>query len=193
MFVEAEIWNVAHTDQGYAVLIKPMGINAAVPVFVGQLEAQSIIIGMGDIPMPRPNTHDLFITGLSKTGSTLSKVEITEIRDGIFYSTITIANISGTVELDSRPSDSIALAVRTDCPIYISEKVIDEAAVSLNYISERTEKMNSDFEEKRLEYEKNLDRAIKEEDYEEAARIRDQIKDLDESYFEEDMGQDGEE
>jgi bifunctional DNase/RNase len=183
MFVEAEIWNVAHTDQGYAVLIKPLGMDAAVPIFVGQLEAQSILIGMGDIPMPRPNTHDLFISSLAKTGNTLEKVEITEINDGIYYSMIHIKNIAGNLTLDSRPSDSIALAVRAECPIFISEELIDETAVSLQYISEKTGRQNTVYEEKRLNLEKKLDRSVKLEDYEEAARIRDQLKMLDDEFF----------
>lgn len=183
MFVEAEIWNVAHTDQGYAVLIKPLGADAAVPIFVGQLEAQSILIGMGDIPMPRPNTHDLFLSGLSKTGNTLEKVEITEIKDGIYYSTIHLNNLSGTIELDSRPSDSIALAVRVECPIFISEEIIDETGVSLQFITEKTDQLNSEYEKSRLALEKALDKAVKLEDYEEAAKIRDKLKMLDEEFF----------
>jgi len=183
MFVETEIWNVAHTEQGYAVLVKPIGANAAVPIFVGQLEAQSILIGMGNIPMPRPNTHDLFLSGLVKTGNTIEKAEITEIKDGIFYSRIHIRNISGIVELDSRPSDSIALAVRADCPLFMAEEIIDEAAVSLEFITEKTDPLNSEYEEQRMQLEKRLERAVNLENYEEAAELRDNLKKLDEDFF----------
>ena len=176
MFVEAEVWNVAHTDQGYAVLLKPVGTDAAVPIFVGQLEAQSILIGMGDIPMPRPNTHDLFLQSLSRTGNVLQKIEISEIKDGIFYSTIFINSVTETVELDSRPSDSIALAVRAECPIFISEEIIDEAGVSIHFISERAAEPESEKEARKIELEKALEDAVKLEHYEDAARIRDQIK-----------------
>ena len=62
MLVEAEIWTIARTDQGNAVLVRPIGSESAVPIFIGQLEAQSILIGLGNVPMPRPLTHDLFIT-----------------------------------------------------------------------------------------------------------------------------------
>ena len=61
MLIEAEIWTVARTDQGNAVLVRPIGSDYAVPIFIGQLEAQSIIIGIGNVPMPRPLTHDLFL------------------------------------------------------------------------------------------------------------------------------------
>ena len=183
MFVEAEVWNVAHTDQGYAVLIKPIGAEAAVPIFVGQLEAQSILIGMGDIPMPRPNTHDLFLEGLSKTGNTLIKIEISEIKDGIFYSAIFINNMAEIITIDSRPSDSIALAVRAACPIYISEDIIDAAGVSIQFISDKTEGEGSETEGKKIELTKALDNAVKLEHYEDAAKIRDQLKKLDDDLF----------
>lgn len=183
MFVEAEIWNVAHTDQGYAVLVKPSGHDAVIPIFVGQTEAQSILIGMGDIPMPRPNTHDLFLNGLSLTGCTVEKVEITEIKDGIYYSTVYLNNMSGSITLDSRPSDSLAIAVRAECPIYISEEVIEDSAVSLEFITEKTEDLNSDYEKRRINLEKELEKAVKLENYEEAAVIRDKLKKLDEEFF----------
>ena len=61
MLVEAEIWTIARTDQGNAVLVRPIGSESAVPIFIGQLEAQSILIGLGNVPMPRPLTHDLFL------------------------------------------------------------------------------------------------------------------------------------
>ena len=183
MFVKSEIWNVAHTDQGYAVLIKPVGTSAAIPIFVGQLEAQSILIGLGDIPMPRPNTHDLLLSGLEKTGNTLEKVEITGLEEGVFYAVIHINGGNGSIELDSRPSDAIALAVRAGCPLFVSEEVIDETAVSLEFISEKTEALNSEYDQRRLILEKELDKAIKLENYEEAAVLRDKLKNLDEDFF----------
>ena len=183
MYIEAEIWNVAHTDQGYAVLIKPVGHNAAIPIFVGQIEAQSILIGMGDIPMPRPNTHDLLLSTLAKTGNTVEKIEISSIKDGIFYSTIFIHNISGSIEIDSRPSDSMAIAVRAGCPIFISEDVVEEAGVSIEFISEKTEKLNTEYDKERLKLEKELEEAVKLEKYEEAAELRDKLKRMDEDFF----------
>lgn len=176
MFVEAEVWNVAHTDQGYAVLLKPVGTDAAVPIFVGQLEAQSILIGLGDIPMPRPNTHDLFLEGLGRTGCLLKKIEITEIKEGIFYSSIYLSSSNGTVSLDSRPSDSVALAVRAGCPIFISEEIIDEAGVSIQFINEKNSGPESELHSRKIQLEKELDEAVKLEHYEDAANLRDKIK-----------------
>jgi bifunctional DNase/RNase len=183
MFVEADVWNVAHTDQGYAVLIKPIGVDAAVPIFIGQLEAQSILLGMGDIPIPRPNTHELFIIALKTAGYSIEKVEISELKDGVFYSTIYLAGNEDTIELDARPSDSIALAVRAECRIFVSEQVVEEAGVSLNFITEKTEKVTSEAEKRRIELEAKLEEAVKQENYEEAARLRDMLKQIDSEFF----------
>ncbi len=183
MFVEAEVWNVAHTDQGYAVLVRPVGTKSASPIFIGQLEAQSILVGMSGIPMPRPNTHDLMITALTETGWTIEKVEISELKEGIFFSSVKMTNGEQLLDLDSRPSDSIALAVRAGCPIYISEELIDETAVSLHFISDKLETSDSETENLKLELEKALDEAVKLEHYEDAAKIRDQIRKMDEDLF----------
>ena len=183
MFVEADVWNVAHTDQGYAVLIRPIGVDAAVPIFIGQLEAQSILLGMGDIPIPRPNTHELFINALKTAGYSVEKVEISELKDGIFYSTIFLTGSGGSIELDSRPSDSIALAVRAECRIFISEQVVEDAGVALNFITEKTEKVTSEAEKRRIKLESELEEAVKLENYEEAARLRDMLKQVDSEFF----------
>ncbi|RKY79412.1 hypothetical protein DRQ07_06400, partial [candidate division KSB1 bacterium] len=74
MLVEAEIWTIARTDQGNAILIRPLESETAVPIFMGQLEAQSILIGMGNVPMPIPLTHDLFINLFSKIKLTILQI-----------------------------------------------------------------------------------------------------------------------
>jgi bifunctional DNase/RNase len=112
MLVEAEIWTVARTDQGNAILIRPLGAEVAVPIFIGQLEAQSILIGLGNVPMPRPYTHDLFISLLNQSGMKLDKVEIISLKEGVYFAQLVLSKNEGTIILDSRPSDSIALAVR---------------------------------------------------------------------------------
>ena len=80
MLVEAEIWTVARTDQGNAVLVRPLGAELAVPIFIGQLETQSILIGMGNVPMPRPLTHDLFLSLLKELEVELDRIEITSLK-----------------------------------------------------------------------------------------------------------------
>jgi bifunctional DNase/RNase len=198
MFVEAEIWTVARTDKGNAVLVKPLGSERAVPIFIGQLEAQSILIGLGNVPMPRPLTHDLFISVMDKVNINVERVEITDLKDGTFYARILLKQGMKKISIDSRPSDALGLAARLRCPLYISETVVDEAGVAINLITEEEgqegeteldtgeiEKAESGSEEEpaqqdseRTRLEEALQKAIDEENYEEAARIRDQMKDL---------------
>lgn len=180
MLVEAEIWTVARTDKGNAVLVKPIGSERAVPIFIGQLEAQSILIGLGNVPMPRPLTHDLFVTMMEKLNATIDRVDITELKDGTFYARIVMKQGLKKIVIDSRPSDALGITARIHCPLYIAESIVEEAGIAINLITEEDPKVDvpdpRDIERNRLE--KELQKAVDEEDYEEAARIRDKINGL---------------
>jgi len=180
MLVEAEIWTVAHTEQGNAVLVKPLGSDLAVPIFIGQLEAHSILIGLGGVPMPRPLTHDLFISLMEKMGILLERIEITELKEGTFYSRLLLRQGGKKLIIDSRPSDALGLAVRIKCPIFIAEPIIAEAGVSVKLVSEEEPKEKGpnprELEMARLKSE--LEKALETENYEEAARLRDRLREL---------------
>ncbi len=181
MLVEAEIWTVARTDKGNAVLVKPLESERAVPIFIGQLEAQSILIGLGKVPMPRPLTHDLFLTVLEQLQVKIDRVEITELKDGTFYAKIQMRQDGKELSIDSRPSDALGLAARLHCQVFISDTVVEEAGIEINLITEEEPQLTvtetvQDSERGRLEEE--LAKAIEEEDYEEAARIRDRLNQL---------------
>lgn len=135
--VRAEIWTIARTDQGNAVLIRPIGSEIAVPIFIGQLETQSILIGFGDVTIPRPLTHDLMISLIKHLGAELLRIEITDLKEGTFFARLVMQSTlidESEFTLDCRPSDALALAVRLKCPVYISEQVVQEAGVSVNLI-----------------------------------------------------------
>jgi uncharacterized protein len=135
-FVEAEIWTVAQTDQGNVVLVRPKGSDLAVPIFIGQLETQSILIGMGSIEVPRPLTHDLILNLLTPLGAELSRVEIHDLREGTFYARLVIkVGERDDLVIDSRPSDAIGIAVRALCPVFIAESVVEEAGISVNLVT----------------------------------------------------------
>ena len=179
MLVEAEIWTIARTDQGNAVLVRPIGGETAVPIFIGQLEAQSILIGLGSVPMPRPLTHDLFLNLFSMIGIELQRVEITALKEGTFYAQLILSRDDDELIVDARPSDSIGIAVRAKCPVYIDEAVVDEAGISVSAVTSGGEDLTVnpyDKEKKRLEEE--LNRAVEVENYEEAATIRDKLRKL---------------
>ncbi len=188
-FVEAEIWTVARTDKGNAVLVKPLGSGRAVPIFIGQLEAQSILIGLGNVPMPRPLTHDLVIQMLEKLGVSVERVEITDLRDGTFYGRILMKQGIKKLSIDSRPSDALGLAARLHCPVFIAESVVEEAGIAVNMIQTEDDQTVSPFSEgedepdSQQDNEKDrllgeLQQAVEAENYEEAARIRDRINEL---------------
>ncbi|HUX13695.1 MAG TPA: bifunctional nuclease family protein [Spirochaetia bacterium] len=181
MLVEAEIWTVARTDKGNAVLVKPLESERAVPIFIGQLEAQSILIGLGKVPMPRPLTHDLFLTVLEQLQVKIERVEITELKDGTFYAKIQMRQEGRELSIDSRPSDALGLAARLHCPVFISDSVVEEAGIEINLITEDESQLTvtetvQDSERGKLEEE--LTKAIEDENYEEAARIRDRLNQM---------------
>jgi bifunctional DNase/RNase len=136
--VEAEIWTIAQTEQGNAVLIRPIGSDISVPVFIGQFEAQSILIGYGEVVIPRPLTHDLLLNLIHRLGLELIRVELYDLRDSTFYARLILSGkgFSGnrSLVLDSRPSDAFALVVRSKCPIFVSQKVVQEAGIPVEFI-----------------------------------------------------------
>ena len=191
---------MAKAEQGNAVLVRPLGLDVAVPIFIAPLEAQSILIGLGSVKMPRPLTHDLFITVLESLESSVNRVEITSLREGTYFAKLILEAGGAEIGIDARPSDCLALAVRVKCPIYIDEAVVDEAGISVKMVEEKnrelkssdvgtppheTEEMPSLAETPSISSEtasailkRLLDAAIDEENYEEAARIRDRLKDM---------------
>lgn len=184
MLVEAEIWTVARTDKGNAVLVKPVGSDRAVPIFIGQLEAQSILFGLANVPVPRPMTHDLFISVLEKANIAIERVEITDLKERTFYSRLILRQGMKKIVVDSRPSDSLGIASRVHCPVYIAESIVDEAGVAVNLIAEDDAGAKTDVEptagpeDERRQLEEQLKHAVEEENYEEAARLRDRIANL---------------
>ncbi|RPJ09190.1 MAG: hypothetical protein EHM28_02245 [Spirochaetaceae bacterium] len=182
MLVPAEVWTVAKAEHGSAVLIRPVGSDVAVPIFIGQAEAQAILIGLGSISIPRPLTHDLLISTLKHLNTEITRIEITELKDDTFFARL-ILNQNGTdISIDSRPSDCIAIAVRVKCPLYIDELVVDKAGISVNIVQEAAQ-YNFEQTEKETQIEElkvNLEKAVEAENYEEAARIRDKIREIEE-------------
>ena len=179
MLVEAEIWTIARTDQGNAVLIRPMGSESAVPIFMGQLEAQSILIGMGSVPMPRPLTHDLFISIFKRLKTNILRIEINSLKNGTFFARLILKKGRDELIIDCRPSDAIGLAVRKKCQIFIDEEIVDEAGIPVGSITNKSVDTNNELTKTEIKMLKQeLEKVIEIEDYEEAAKIRDRINKL---------------
>ena len=140
-FVEADIWTVAQTDQGNVVLVRPKGSDLAVPIFIGQLETQSILIGMGGVDVPRPLTHDLAVSLIRSLGAAILRIEINDLQEGTFFARLVLVREGQEQIVDARPSDAIGIAVRAGCPVFIAESVVDEAGISVNLVTEGQTKM----------------------------------------------------
>lgn len=126
--------SVDSTSNQPVIILRPIededGSGRLVPIWIGQTEATAILLALQDISPPRPMTHDLLKDAIEALGAEVSRVEITRIENGTFYALVVLETLGEmTLEVDARPSDSIALAVRTGAPIFIAEQVIDEASV----------------------------------------------------------------
>jgi bifunctional DNase/RNase len=109
------------------VILKDTNTNAVLPIWVGIFEANAIMLKIENIETPRPMTHDLIKNILSNINAKVEKVVVTTLKNNTYYALIFL-NLNGkTIEIDSRPSDAIALALRTESPIYVEESVIEQA------------------------------------------------------------------
>jgi bifunctional DNase/RNase len=111
------------------VILKVEDENRYLPIWIGQPEARSILMKLQNQEFSRPLTHDLAINLVTELGGSMEKVTVTELRDSTFFATISVQIDGRTVEIDSRPSDAIALAVRAGAEIFAADEVIEEAAV----------------------------------------------------------------
>ena len=182
--LNAEIWTVVQTGDGNAVLLRTLQKNIAVPIFIGQLEVQSMLIGMEDLKLPRPLTHDLFLSLLESQNLVLDRAEIHDVRENIFYARLVIAGDRNgkPLHLDCRPSDALCLATRRKCPILVSEDIIDLAGIPVDFFIEAMQEVDLPRDDKgppggkRRRLLEELAEAVEKEEYEQAAKIRDVIK-----------------
>jgi bifunctional DNase/RNase len=111
------------------VLLKTAEGNKFLPIWIGHPEAAAILMKLQGATAPRPLTHDLLINILGELEAEVVKVTVTELRENTFYASITIAHNGAELEIDSRSSDAIAIAVRAQAPIFAADAVIDESAI----------------------------------------------------------------
>ncbi len=109
------------------VILKENEGNKALPIWIGVLEASAIAAELGNVKPPRPMTHDLLKNILSNLNVTVEKIEVNDLKDNTFYATIHLVAGGENLAIDARPSDAMALALRTESPIYVSEEVIKES------------------------------------------------------------------
>jgi bifunctional DNase/RNase len=113
------------------VLLKTADGNRFLPIWIGHPEAAAILMRLQAKETPRPMTHDLFTDVLGTIGAEIVQIAVTDLRDNTFYARITLRSDGSTYEIDSRPSDAIALAVRCDAPIFAADDVIEASAIQM--------------------------------------------------------------
>ncbi|PSQ87641.1 MAG: hypothetical protein BRD42_01380 [Bacteroidetes bacterium QS_3_64_15] len=172
----------------YALVLGEVEGNRRLPIIIGAFEAQAIALELEKIQPPRPMTHDLLRDTFEAVDVEVTEIVIDELREGTFFAKIRYRHDGEEHQLDSRPSDAVALAVRVDAPIFVAPMVMDEAGIvaedesDISSLAEQAEETSVEEEEMggtELEKkQKKLEKAIEEENYERAAELRDEIQRL---------------
>ena len=171
----------------YALVLGEESGNRRLPIIIGMFEAQAIAIEIEKIHPNRPMTHDLFRTFANKFDITVEEILISDLKEGVFFSKIVCSDGLKKVEIDSRPSDAIAIGLRFGVKIFTYENILSEAGIVLSDFEE--EEMSGEEKQQMAptskkdwvkemsldELQKMLDEALGDEDYEKAAKIRDEI------------------
>jgi uncharacterized protein len=158
--IEVEVMRLGldRASNSYVVILQEKGGSRLLPIWIGQSEAESIVIEMNKLKRDRPLTHDLCKNLIVGLGGTLRRVHITKVQNRTFYAELQIARAAGALSIDARPSDSIALALRFDAPIFAEESLLtalllEEAQQSTETIADSGEEMSA---EQLKEYLENL-------------------------------------
>ncbi|MCF6171780.1 MAG: bifunctional nuclease family protein [Bacteroidales bacterium] len=188
--VKLEIVGMSYSQSSsgaYALILGVAGENRRLPIIIGGFEAQAIAIELEKMKPTRPLTHDLFKSFADHFGIKIQEVVINKFEEGIFFSKLVCEAGGSITEIDSRTSDAVALAIRFNCPIYAYQDIIDEAAIDMeveqdspkNVEKETTaqsSKSSGSYDDFLLDDLKEmLKKAVAEERYEEASRLRDEI------------------
>tara|TARA_Y100001954_G_scaffold206744_1_gene229681 strand:+ start:175 stop:795 length:621 start_codon:yes stop_codon:yes gene_type:complete len=198
--VELEVIALSHSithSHSYAVVLGEIKGNRRIPIVIGGYEAQAIAIALEKMTPSRPLTHDLMKNICGNYNIELQEVIINNLSDGIFFSQLICKKGKEIIEIDSRTSDALALALRFECPIYTFDFIIDSAGIVTKELDKEQEiekDIEEQFDEEKVDaivedvpnvdvkdmslqiLQKELEKAINSEDYELAARIRDEMK-----------------
>ncbi|BAX79718.1 bifunctional nuclease domain-containing protein [Labilibaculum antarcticum] len=174
----------------YALVLSEEGGDRRIPIIIGGVEAQSIAIQLEELEPPRPLTHDLFKSFAEAFAVNVVEVNIYRLEEGIFYSELICEKGLDRIRIDSRTSDAVAIALRFRCPIFTTEDIIEKAGIVLSLerdheepLSSGQQEVESSVPEKRNQFtdysltqlKGMLDDAVRDEDYERASLIRDEI------------------
>lgn len=185
----------SETQSGaYALVLAEENGERRIPIIIGAFEAQAIAIELEGLKPPRPLTHDLFLQFTNAFKIEALEVNIFKLEEGVFFSNLVLKHEKANIIIDSRTSDAVALALRFKCPIYTTKEVIEKAGIIIEFgkENEKTQKEEDQVKEAKAparksaksapfskyelaELEEMLQKAIRDEDYEKASHIRDEI------------------
>lgn len=114
------------------VILKEKTADRYLPIWIGPAEADAIAVKLQGVSVPRPLTHDLLRSVIDALGASISSITVSDLKNDTFYAKVTLNIDGGQVEIDSRPSDALALAVRVEVPIYVDEAVLEKAGILLD-------------------------------------------------------------
>lgn len=163
----------------------------SLPIFIGAAEAQAIALHINKVEIPRPLTHDLLKNVLDSQECRLKRVEVCGLKEGTFFATLILERDGEEMAMDSRPSDGIALALRCGAPLFVAEEVMEEAGQVFTGAEGQIEKPGESGPEAEIKsndltpldlLKEELQKAIDAERYEDAARLRDEIKRLEDPH-----------
>jgi bifunctional DNase/RNase len=176
----------SQTQSGaYALILLEENGDRRIPIIIGGFEAQAIVIKLENLDPPRPLTHDLFKKFADEFNIYVTEVMIYKLEEGVFFSKLVCNNGEKEYAIDSRTSDAVALALRFNCPIFITEDILEKAGITINpsdsdtsLSEEEAPSMTGSKYDTYTEDElfKIIDESVKTEDYERAAAVRDELE-----------------
>ena len=192
--IPVSVTSLSLSNMGFVVLLRSKTDERSLPIFIGMPEAQSLALALNHTAVPRPMTHDLMKNVLDMLECRLESVHVVDLREGTFFGVLNVATEGRLIAIDARPSDAIALALRCNAPVFVEEKVMDEAGVVMKEESKEKEPSAATValaadkahsapaapppppNNPAARLRALLEAAIRDERYEEAAHLRDQIR-----------------
>jgi len=179
--IAVKVSQISLSNMGFVVFLKEDGGKRALPIFIGAAEAQAIAFVLENVKPPRPLTHDLLKNLMDNLECRIKRIEVCDLRDNTFYAKLFLEWNGAEIELDSRPSDAIALALRFAAPIFVEDEIMDSAGMLIKE-DEKAALQNEQEPKKQMSpaeaLKHKLDKAVREERYEDAAKLRDELKRL---------------
>jgi bifunctional DNase/RNase len=144
MELEIESIRVRQETKQRAIVLRVKESDLYLPIFIGHFEVEAIRLKLMDVEVPRPMTHDLLGSVIGNLGASVQRIIVSELKNDTFFAKIVVDYNGSSIEIDSRPSDALALAVRTNAPIFAEEDVVERAGVSLDVESDESESMDAE-------------------------------------------------